>query len=110
MNRVYVKTDAEGRIIAINSDAFIDSLSEWLCIDQGIGDRYHHAQANYIGSLHDDNGLLLYKLENGKPVKRTEAELVAEQNTKPTITTLKDRLEKIEKVIDKIKGLLGVKE
>ena len=33
MNRVYVKTDAEGRIIAINSDAFIDSLSEWLCID-----------------------------------------------------------------------------
>ena len=49
---VYVQTDDANRIIAINSDAFLPALSGWTKIDEGYGDRYHHAQGNYGSSPH----------------------------------------------------------
>lgn len=76
---VYVKTDEQGRIIAINSSAFLTDPDSWTKIDEGYTDRYHHAQGNYLpGPLMDDRGVYCYKLEDGKPVQRTTEEMDAD--------------------------------
>lgn len=81
---VYVQTDAEGRITAINSDAFLITLTGWEKIDKGYGDKHHHAQGNYLpGPLMDEQGLFLYKLVEGVPVERTPDELAADLAARP---------------------------
>lgn len=83
---VYVLADSAGRITDITSDAFLPSdVTAWTKIDEGSGDRYHHAQANYLdGPLRDDDGIFRYKLEDGKATARTEAEMEADRNAQPT--------------------------
>jgi hypothetical protein len=46
--KVYVLTDAENNITAINSSAFLKDATGWTQIDEGTGDCYHHAQGNYL--------------------------------------------------------------
>lgn len=76
---VYVQTDTESRITAINSDAFITSLDGWTKIDEGFGDKYHHAQGNYFPlPLRDDRGIYRYKLVDGEPEERTQEEMDAD--------------------------------
>ena len=73
---VYVKTNSSGYIIAINSSAFLHDTSGWTEIDQGQGDKYHHAQGNYLpGPLMTMGGAYRYKLVNGKPVECTSEEI-----------------------------------
>lgn len=82
---VYVQTDTEGRITAINSDAFLTTLTGWEKIDEGYGDKHHHAQGNYLpGPLMDVQGLFRYKLVEGAPVERTPDELAADLAARPT--------------------------
>ena len=80
---VCVQTDETGRITAINSSAFVDS--DWGTeIDSGYGDKYHHAQGNYLdGPLYDDNGIPRYKLDRGRVVERTEEEIAADLAAMP---------------------------
>lgn len=76
---VYVKTDAQNRITAIDSSAFLPDTAGWMKIDEGHGDRYHHAQGNYLpGPLMDMRGICRYKLVDGKPVERTQEEMDAD--------------------------------
>lgn len=76
---VYIKTDAEGRITGINSSAFLPDTAGWMKIDEGFGDKYHHAQGNYLpGPLMDDRGVYRYKLEDGQVVERTREEMDAD--------------------------------
>lgn len=76
---VYVKKDEENRIIAINSSSFIFDTMGWVKIDEGYGDKYHHAQGNYLDkSLFDGRGIYRYKLVDGKPVERTQEEMDAD--------------------------------
>lgn len=76
---VYVQTDTQGRITAINSSAFVPE--GWGTeIDSGYGDKYHHAQGNYIpGGLYTEDGISRYKLEDGKAMERSEAEIEADR-------------------------------
>ena len=77
--KVYVLPDDAGRITAINSDAFLPDTAGWVLIDEGHGDRYHHAQGNYFPMpIVTDGGAYRYKMENGVPVECT-AEEIAEQ-------------------------------
>lgn len=76
---VYAKTDDKNVITAINSSAFLSNTSSWTEIDEGEGDKYHHAQNNYLSAgLTDENGIFNYKLVNGKPVLRTAEEKAPE--------------------------------
>lgn len=60
---VYVQADAENRITAINSDAFLPSLDGWVKIDEGYGDKCHHAQGNYFPKpIRDERGICRYKI------------------------------------------------
>ena len=76
---VYVKTDDRNVITAINSSAFLSDVTEWTDIDEGVGDKYHHAQNNYVSAgLTDENGIFNYKLTDGKPELRTAEEKAPE--------------------------------
>lgn len=76
---VYVNTDEQARIIAINSSAFLVDLTDWIRIDEGSGDAYHHAQGNYFNKpIIDERGIYRYKLEDGKAVERTQEEMDAD--------------------------------
>ena len=79
MYRVYVLADDSSRIIGVNSDAFLADTVGWTQIDEGTGDRYHHAQGNYLPkSLYDARGIPRYKLVDGQVVERTQEEIEAD--------------------------------
>ena len=66
--KVYVKTNEQRDVVDINSEIFLSEKqkNEWTMIDKGEGDRYAHAQGNYLdGPLYDVNGRPRYKLHNG---------------------------------------------
>lgn len=77
--KVLVRVDSAGRVVAINSSAFVQDASGWVEIDSGWGDRYHHAQGNYMPlPLMDGRGVFRYKLVDGKVVERTQEEMDAD--------------------------------
>lgn len=77
--KVYAKTNADGIITAINSSDFLSDITGWTEIDEGEGDKYHHAQNNYLSAgLMDENGIFNYKLADGKPELRTAEEKAPE--------------------------------
>lgn len=77
--RVFVLADESSRIIDVNSDAFLADTAGWVQIDEGVGDRYHHAQGNYLpGPKYDERGIPRYKLQGGKAVERTPEEIDAD--------------------------------
>ena len=73
---VYIKINGSGCITDINSSAFITDHSEWIEIDKGEGDRYHHAQGNYFPKpLTTPEGYYRYKYDNGNVIERSEEEI-----------------------------------
>lgn len=73
---VYVKVNESGYITAVNSSAFLNDFTGWTEIDQGQGDKYHHAQGNYFPlPLFTSGGAYRYKLVNGAPVECTPEEI-----------------------------------
>ena len=63
---VYIRTNTSGKVMAVNSSVFIENTEGWLKIDEGIGDKYAHAQGNYFEKpLIDEKGLHNYIFENG---------------------------------------------
>lgn len=92
--KVYVSLQ-DGYITSINSEIFLsqeemDTMTE---IDKGQGDKYAHAQNQYLEKgLVDEHGRYCYKLVAGKVVEITEGE-------KPTIkepeqqATAQDKIE-----------------
>lgn len=73
---VYVKIDEQNCIIAINSSAFLDSTENGIKIDEGLGDKYHHAQGNYFDKpIYTNDGVPRYKLVDGNPIERTSEEI-----------------------------------
>lgn len=64
---VYVQTNQDNYITAINSSAFLPDPAGWTEIDRGLGDKYHHAQGNYLDKpLYTDSWVYRYKLDGGK--------------------------------------------
>lgn len=83
---VYVKPNSNGYITAVNSSAFISDYAEWVEIDRGYGDKYHHAQGNFLSeSIMTDGGAYRYKLVDGRPVECTPEEIAQqEEANRPT--------------------------
>lgn len=72
---VYIRVDESGSIVEINSDAFLDNIDGYIELDSGYGDKYHHAQGNYLDEpIFDFNGYYNYKFINGEVIKRSEIE------------------------------------
>lgn len=78
--KVYVSLQ-DGYITSINSDIFLskEEIQAMSKIDQGQGDKYAHAQSQYLDKeLVDEHGRYNYKFVEGKVIEVAEAE-------KPTI-------------------------
>lgn len=101
---VFVQIDSNSTITAINSSEFLDDITDWTQIDEGTGDKYHHAQGNYLETgLIDDKGCFNYKLVDGIVSARSEAEkqmdiipVEAEPTTAEYLLDLDFRLSMIE--------------
>lgn len=107
MPKVFIKTDSENRITAIDSSVFLADPTGWTQIDKGEGDRYTHAQGNYLPMpLMTENGVYRYKFIGGRPVERTAEEMAADdQSVEPSLPTLEERLEALEAaMLDSIMG------
>ena len=79
MYKVYVQINPSGIVTAINSDAFLPDTTDWVQIDEGDGDKYHHAQGNYLPkSIRTMHGIYQYKLVDGKVIERTAEEMAAD--------------------------------
>lgn len=96
---VYVKLNSNGYITAVNSSAFLTNTADWVEIDQGYGDKYHHAQGNYFPEpIITDGGAYRYKLVDGKPVECTPEEIAQQEEANkpapvPEETTVWDELD-----------------
>lgn len=76
---VYVRPDERGRIIAVNSSAFLRDTQGWVKIDEGDGDRYAHAQGYYFPRpILEEHMIPVYRLADGKPQERTQEEIDAD--------------------------------
>ena len=76
---VYIQIDDASRIITINSSAFLSDTEGWTPIDEGAGDRYHHAQGNYLPKpLYEERGIPVYKYVDGEVVERSQEEIDAD--------------------------------
>ena len=101
--KVLVRVDNAARVVGINSSAFVQEETGWVKIDEGYGDRYHHAQGNYLpGTLMDDRGLYRYKLVCGKIVERTQDEIDADYTPPQPLPTVEQRLTTLESSTDDI--------
>ena len=68
--RVYIRVNENNEIIELNSEIFIRDFEGLILIDEGFGDRYAHAQGNYLPkSLTNDKGKYNLKYINGKIVE-----------------------------------------
>ena len=53
---VYITINKNGYTTAVNSSAFLTDTDGWIKIDEGYGDKYHHAQGNYFDKpIHTDS-------------------------------------------------------
>lgn len=96
--KVYVKTDKNNNIKQINSSFCLENTSNWIEIDEGDGVRYMHAQTQYLsGEVITKDGILRYKLADGKAQERTEEEIEADRVLiLPPPPSLEERVESLE--------------
>lgn len=60
--KVYVKLNENNVITQINSSIFLKDITDYVEIDEGTGDRYAHAQGNYLPKgLTDEKNRYNYK-------------------------------------------------
>lgn len=77
--KVYIKTDSNSNITAVNSSIFLSDLTDWTAIDEGTGDKYAHAQGNYFEKyLTTDEGVYRYKYLYGMVIEKSEEDIQAE--------------------------------
>lgn len=96
---VYVTPNDAGYIAAVNSSEFLPDTTGWVEIDQGAGDKYHHAQNNYFDQpIRTESGIYRYKLVDGKPVECTAEEIAAQEeaNKPEPVPTTEERLKELE--------------
>ena len=94
--RVYIKTDHENRVTAVNSEIFISDTTGWTEIDRGYADKYHHAQGNYFPQpIITMGGAYRYKLIDSTPLECTAEEIAAQEEALKPVDepTQEDRIE-----------------
>lgn len=108
---VYVRVNEKGYIISINSSGFLTDVSGWIKIDEGVGDKYRHAQGNYFSHpILTDGGGYRYKLVDGAPQECTQEEIQEQEDAnrlEPTLSQ-EERIQILEEELAAAKIILGV--
>lgn len=73
--KVYIKVNENNEITEVNSEVFIKDFDQWIYIDKGVGDKYHHAQNHYFNRpIIGDNGDYKYLYINGQVLEKDNAQ------------------------------------
>lgn len=99
--KVYIKTDGQNHVASIDSDWNIRDIENWTYVDEGIGDKYHHAQGNYLEKpLFDMQGCHNYKYIDSVVQETTDEDKATELSSFPKPEpTDKERIVELENVI-----------
>ena len=85
--KVYIKTTENNEICEINSEIFLEDTTGYIMVDEGSGDKYAHAQSNYLEKrIYDDQGRYNYKYIDGKITEILEADKPVIEPAKPEPT------------------------
>lgn len=96
--RVYALPDEQGRVTDVRSDAFLADPTGWTLIDEGAGDRFLHAQSNYLpGPLTDEHGIPRYQLLDGQIHERSSQDIEMEYIGQESAPTQAARIAELEK-------------
>lgn len=100
----YVKTENQKIVDVFSSET---ESTEGILIDSGYGDKYAHAQGNYFPKpIYTEDGIPRYKLVDGKPMERTEAEIQADRDSfPPAPPSQEDRLAALESAVLAMMGV-----
>ena len=95
--KIFIRVDDSDRIIDVNSSAFLSDTTGLVQIDEGTGDRYHHAQNNYFPKpKYDERGIPRYAyVKDGDPKwrERTKEEMDADYTPPEKEVTAEELLE-----------------
>lgn len=108
---VYVKTNSDGYITAVNSSAFLSDTMDWIEIDSGYGDMYGHAQGNYFPKpIRTGSYAYRYKLKDGIPSECSREEIVEQEKGNQNVSdaSLEKRVLELETGTAEIRKLLSV--
>lgn len=97
--KVYIKVNEYGVVTAINSSAFLSDTTGWIEVDEGYGDKFHHAQGNYLlTALMNENGIYLYEYKDGTVKIRSDSDIQEEweEMTLPNLISQKIEESKIK--------------
>lgn len=73
--KVFIKVDKNNIVRDINSSIFLNNTKNYICIDEGFGDKYSHAQNYYLERpLTDLKNRYNYKYIDNKITELTEEE------------------------------------
>ncbi|MBN1060227.1 hypothetical protein [Clostridium botulinum] len=91
--KVYIKIDKNNCITEINSSIFLNDIKDYICIDEGYGQNYAHAQNYYFedkNPLRDNQGRCNYKYVDDTIIELSEEEkeLLYPQKKEPTETEI----------------------
>lgn len=107
---VYIKTNDFDYVTDINSSAFLTDTTDWVEIDRGHGDKYHHAQNHYLQKpIYTIGGVYRYKLVDGKLVE-CSVEEIAEQEEANKSTETPSQLDIIESKVTYMAMMTGLME
>ncbi len=68
---VYIRINENKEIIEVGSNVFIEDFSNWIKVDEGIGDKYAHAQNQYLENpIINEDGEYNYIFENKKIIEK----------------------------------------
>lgn len=104
--KVYVLLDSDNVITNINSSIFLSDATGYAQIDEGTGDKYSHAQSNYLEKgLLDNQGKYNYKLVDNKPAELTDEEKESLFPTPKPQPTEADRIKDLEIALAEMLGV-----
>jgi len=75
--KVYALLDLCGCVLAVNSSVFLSDPTGWILIDEGEGEKYAHAQGQYLSGLMSEEGIPRYRWDGKKAIERTATEMQA---------------------------------
>ena len=105
--KAYALLDERGCILDVNCSEWMQDATGWILIDEGYGDKYHHAQGNYLpGPTTDMDGIPLYLWDGAQVIRRTDKEIEADRASLPTPGPTRE--EQMRADIDFLAALGGV--
>ena len=106
--KVYAHLDSAGNITAVHSSAFLDDHTDWTLIDEGTGDRYHHAQGHYLpDGLHTSDGIPRYHWDGTQVIQRTEEEIEEDRAAIPAPPVSPTNAELMDAILELAELMLG---